>query len=163
PADRYPTAAHLAGDLEAFLQGEAPSVRSGGVGQFLGRLLRDTHHAPVLENWGVLWMWHSLTVLLLCLATNVLAWLNVTAHWPYLLWCCVGMVVWGGIFWQLRKRGGPVLFVERQIAHVWGGAVIGTIGVFVIEMLLPLPVLTLSPMLAVLAGMVFVVKGGMLS
>jgi serine/threonine-protein kinase len=163
PAARYPTAAHLADDLEAFLQGETPSVRSGGVGQFLSRLLRDTHHAPVLENWGVLWMWHSLAILLLCLATNVLAWLDVTARWPYLLLWCGGLVVWGGIFWQLRKRGGPVLFVERQIAHVWAGAVIGTIGVFVIEMLLRLPVLTLSPMLAVLAGMVFLVKAGMLS
>jgi serine/threonine-protein kinase len=163
PAARYPTAAHLADDLEAFLQGEAPSVRSGSVGQFLSRVLRDTHHAPVLENWGVLWMWHSLAILLLCLATNVLAWLNVTQRWPYLLLWCVGLVVWGGIFWQLRKRGGPVLFVERQIAHVWAGAVIGTISIFVIEMLLGLPVLSLSPMLAVLAGMVFVVKAGMLS
>jgi serine/threonine-protein kinase len=55
------------------------------------------------------------------------------------------------------------MFVERQIAHVWGAAVIATIGIFVVEVLLGLPVLTLSPMLAVVAAMVFVVKGGTLS
>jgi eukaryotic-like serine/threonine-protein kinase len=74
-----------------------------------------------------------------------------------------GLVVWGGIFWGLRKRGGPVLFVERQVAHTWGGAVVATIGVFITEWVLNLPVLTLSPILAVIAGMVFVVKAGMLS
>src|SRR5262249_43450694 len=62
-----------------------------------------------------------------------------------------------------RKRGGPVLFVERQVAHVWGGAIVATVMVFVVEMLLGLPVLTLSPILAVIAGMTFAVKAGMLS
>jgi serine/threonine-protein kinase len=56
-----------------------------------------------------------------------------------------------------------VLFIERQIAHVWAAAVAGTIGVFVIELLLGLPVLTLTPMLAVIAGMTFMVKAGMLT
>ena len=73
-------------------------------------------------------------------------------------------MAWGAIFWTLRRRGGPVLFVERQIAHVWAAAVVASIGVFVVEMLLGrMPVLTLSPILAVIAGMVFVVKAGMLS
>jgi eukaryotic-like serine/threonine-protein kinase len=72
-------------------------------------------------------------------------------------------MVWGTAFWQLRKRGGPVLFVERQVAHIWAGSVIATISVFVVEVLLRLPVLTLSPILAVIAGLTFVVKAGMLS
>jgi serine/threonine-protein kinase len=72
-------------------------------------------------------------------------------------------MAWGAVFWSLRKRGGPVLFVERQVAHVWGGAIVATVMVFVTEMLLPLPVLTLSPILAVIAGMTFAVKAGMLS
>jgi serine/threonine-protein kinase len=41
--------------------------------------------------------------------------------------------------------------------------VAATIGVFVVEILLGLPVLTLTPLLAVIAGMTFVVKAGMLS
>ncbi len=72
-------------------------------------------------------------------------------------------MLWGTAFWQLRKRGGPVLFVERQVAHVWAGGIAATIAVFVVEMLLRLPVLTLSPILAVIAGLTFMVKAGMLS
>jgi serine/threonine-protein kinase len=41
--------------------------------------------------------------------------------------------------------------------------VLATIGVFVIEMMLGLPVLRLAPLLAVIAGMTFTVKAGMLS
>ena len=40
---------------------------------------------------------------------------------------------------------------------------IASISLFGLEVLLGLPVLTLSPVLAVLAGMVFLVKAGMLS
>ena len=36
------------------------------------RLMRETHHAAVLENWGLLWMWHSLALLVACFATNML-------------------------------------------------------------------------------------------
>jgi serine/threonine-protein kinase len=81
----------------------------------------------------------------------------------YLLFWAGGLVIWGAIFWHLRKRAGPVLFVERQIAHVWGAAILGTVSVFVLEMLLGLPVLRLAPMMAVIAGMTFVVKAGMLT
>jgi serine/threonine-protein kinase len=82
--------------------------------------------------------------------------------WYLLLWGG-GLCAWGPVFWSLRKRGGPVLFIERQVAHVWAAGVASTIGVFLLEMLLGLPVLSLSPMLAVIAGMVFVVKAGMFS
>lgn len=163
PDLRYASADELARDLERFLNGERPSVWSGTFAEVLGSALRETPHAAVLENWGLLWMWHSLTILLQCLLTEGLFEAGVTSRTPYLLIWCVGLVVWAFIFWSLRKRGGPVLFIERVIAHVWGGAVIGTVSVFLIEMLLGLPVLTLSPMLAVLAGLVFTVKAGLLS
>ena len=130
---------------------------------FVSRLFRATHHAPVLENWGALWMWHSLQIVVLCTVTSLLNYLGVQAHLPYLALWSIGLIVWGTIFWNLRRLGGPVTFVERQIAHVWGGAVAASIGVFLIEVLLDRPVLTLSPVLAVLAGMVFTIKAGMLS
>jgi serine/threonine-protein kinase len=166
PGLRYGSAAELAADLEAFLNGDEVSVRSLGLRAmvtFFTRAFRETHHAPVLENWGVLWMWHSLAVFLLCVLTSWLKWNGFEDPLWYLLLWGGGLIVWGSIFWSLRKRGGPVLFVERQVAHVWGGAVVATIGIFIAEWVLGLPVLTLSPILAVIAGMTFVVKAGMLS
>ncbi len=164
PADlRYPTAAALAADLEAFLAGEPMTVEPGSLGSFVSRLLRETHHAAVLENWGLLWMLHSLMIFLLCLVTQVLAWSGVASHGTYLVVWSVFLLTWGTIFWRLRRRGGPVLFVERQIAHAWAASVAASIGLFWIEVAQDLPPLTLSPVLAVIAGMVFLFKAGTLS
>jgi hypothetical protein len=79
-----------------------------------------------------------------------------------------GLALWAPIFWALRHRTGPVTAVERQIAHVWGGSVIASVLLFWVEALLhddggELKVLTLSPVLALLAGLVFFAKAGILS
>ena len=166
---RYPSAAALAADLRAFLAGEPVAARSGGLTEIVARLFRETHHATVLENWGLLWMWHSVVVLTLCVVTDVLAWQGVVSRWPYVVLWGGGLAVWAPIFWALRHRTGPVTAVERQIAHIWGGSVIASVLLFWIEGLLqdsagqPLPALTLSPVLALLAGIVFFAKAGILS
>jgi serine/threonine protein kinase len=160
---RYATAKELQDDLDAFLQGEPIAARPLSVAHFLGRMLGETHHAAVLENWGVLWMWHSLVLIVLCSLTNVLALQGVKSVFPYLGIWGIGLGAWASIFWALRRRAGPVTFVERQIAHVWLASTLGSISLFGVEVLLGLEVLTLSPVLAILAGMVFLVKAGMLS
>jgi serine/threonine-protein kinase len=53
--------------------------------------------------------------------------------------------------------------VERQIAHAWAAGVIASIGIFWVEVLLARPVLELTPVLAIAAGMVFLVKAGTLA
>ncbi len=163
PEHRYPSAAALAKDLQAFLAGEAVTAQASSLIYFFNRLFRDTHHAPVLENWGLLWMWHSLQLFLLCLVTSLMRLAGVTSHLPFLALWSIGLIVWGSIFWNLRRRGGPVTFVERQIAHAWAAGVAASIGIFVIEVFLGLEVLILSPVLAVIAGMIFLVKAGTLS
>jgi serine/threonine-protein kinase len=163
PHLRYASAAELAADLDAYLAGEVVSGQPSGLGYFFSRMLRETHHVGVLENWGLLWIWHSLATLVLCVLTQVLAWSKVTNHLTYLLLWSVGLIAWGATLWGLRRRAGPVLFVERQLAHAWAGAVCACIATFVIERELGLPVLTLSPVIAVAAGMVFVFKAGILS
>ncbi len=160
---RYASAAELAADLRAALAGDPLAARRGGLVDVVTRLFRETHHAVVLENWGLLWMWHSVVVLALCVVTDVLAWQGVTTRWPYLVLWGGGLALWAPIFWALRHRNGPVTAVERQIAHVWAGSMIASTLLFAIEQLLELPVLTLSPVLALLAGLVFFVKAGILS
>jgi serine/threonine protein kinase len=164
PVDlRYPAAAALASDLEAYAAGETVTAAPSGLRFFLSRIFRETHHADVLENWGKLWMWHSLMIFSLCLVTQVMTWSGVNDHLWYLGFWSVGLLTWGTVLWQLRKAAGPVLFVERQIAHAWAAGVCASIGMFVIEWLGGLPALTLSPAVAVAAGMVMVFKAGILS
>jgi serine/threonine-protein kinase len=164
PAElRYKSAAALADDLAAYLANEPISARSTNVTQLVSRMLRETHHAGVLENWGLLWIWHSLVLLVLCLVTNWLQWRHVTSRTPYVGLWVIGLGAWAGIFWSLRRRGGPITFVERQIAHVWGASMIASCLLFVVETLLGMPVLTLSPVLPLVGAMVFVIKAGILS
>jgi serine/threonine-protein kinase len=163
PEHRYQSAGLLAKDLEAFLAGEPVSARSSGLAYFFSRIFRETHHAPVMENWGGLWIAHSFTLLLLCVVTNLM-WLRGNRdHLAFMLLWCVGLVAWALVFWIWRRRGGPVTFVERQMAHGWAAGVAACSGIFIVEVLLGLPVLTLTPVLAVVAAMVFLFMAGTVS
>ncbi len=163
PALRYPTAAALAEDLEAFLHGDPVSARATSLRALAARLLGETHHAPVLENWGSLWIYHSVALLVFFGATNGLWLAGVTARWPYFLIFTAGLCGWAALFWALRRRGGPIRFVERQLAHVWGAGIVAINLVFVVEWLLDMPVWSLAPMIAVTNGMLFMIKAGILS
>ncbi len=163
PHRRYVTAANLAHDLESYLTGDAISATPSGLGYYLDRVFRETHHADVLENWGVLWMWHSLFTLILCIATQLIDWSGRGNHAVYLALWGIGLVTWGAIFWSLRRRLGPVRFVERQVAHAWAAGVCSSIGMFVIEVIMGEPPLKFSPLLAVAAATTFLVKAGVLT
>jgi predicted Ser/Thr protein kinase len=163
PDLRYATAAELADDLEAYLNHEPIAARRGRFVQVLSRWFRETHHATVLENWGLLWMWHSLALLAACLLTNILYWNEVTNRWYYFGLWSAGFGTWAAVFWALRHRQGPVTFVERQIAHTWAAALVSIIALFPLEAHLGLSPLKLSPVLGLIAGMVFLVKAGILS
>jgi len=163
PELRYESAAALADDLAAYLADEPTAARSGVFSSIVARMFRETHHATVLENWGLLWMWHSLALLVTCLLTNWLEWQGATSPWPYLILWTAGLGTWAAIFWTLRRRGGPVTFVERQIAHTWAASMAAIALLFVVEMILGLDVLTLSPVLALVGGMIFLVKAGTLA
>ncbi len=164
PVDlRYESAGAFAEDLEAYLADERVSARSGRFSQVIARVFRETHHAQVLENWGLLWMWHSLVLLVACLLTWQMDYWGVTRRTIYASVWIIGLGAWATVFWKLRQRMGPVTFIERQVAHVWGASMIAIGMLFPIEWLLKLPVLTLSPLLGVIAATVFVIKAGMLS
>jgi serine/threonine-protein kinase len=108
-------------------------------------------------------MWHAVVLLVLCVVTNVIHARGVQSPIAYLLLWGGGVGVWAPIFWALRHRAGPVTFVERQVAHVWGASVIASVGLFGVEWIMDLKVLTLSPVLGLINGMVFAVKAGILS
>lgn len=160
---RYESAQALANDLRAYLADEPIAAQVGRLGHVMARWLAETHHAVVLQNWGLLWMWHSLVLLVICGLTNWMQWRAVTSPWPYVGLWVAGMGAWALIFWSLRHRGGPVTFIERQIAHLWAASIVSIALLFPIELLLGMPTLYLSPVLALVSGAVFFAKAGMLS
>ena len=160
---RYSSAGALADDLRAWLNNEPVSARSSTIAQVMTRLFRESHHAAILQNWGLLWMWHSLVVLLLCVITNLMQFRGVTERWPFVGLWVVGLGLWAAIFWNLRHRAGPITAVERQIAHIWGGSMIASSMLFWVESIMDQPVLAFSPVLGAIAGMVFLAKAGILS
>jgi len=163
PALRYPSAAALAEDLESFLRGDPVSARSTSLRALAARLMGETHHAPILENWGLLWIYHSIALLVFFGVTNWLYLRGVVARWPFVLIFTAGLCGWAALFWALRRRGGPIRFVERQLAHIWGAGIVSINLIFLVEWLLDLPVLKLAPMIAVTNGMLFMIKAGILS
>lgn len=163
PDLRYDSAAALAREFQAYLHDEPISARSGRFLQVLTRLFRETHHASLLENWGLLWIWHSLVLLVACTLTNILYLKGYERPWYYITLWSVALGTWALVFWLLRRRVGPVTFVERQIAHVWGASMLAIGLLFFIEMLLGIPALTLSPVVSLITGMLFFIKAGILS
>ena len=160
---RYTSADGLASDLDAYLRNDMVSATIGRFGQVVGNVFRETHHATILENWGLLWMWHSLVLLVASIATQVFFWMGITNrnyYWP--MWT-FGLATWAVVFWIIRRRMGPVMFVERQIAHVWAASMCAVALLFPLEHVLNLKVLSLAPVLGALAGMTFLIKAGMLS
>jgi len=162
---RYASAAKLRDDLRAFLDGRTVSAREGRIFQVVSNLFRETHHAEVLENWGLLWMWHSLVLLVASLLTYAFHEILDIRQYrtPYVAMWTLGVGIWAIVFWMIRRRMGPVTFVERQMAHVWASAMALVIFLFPLEYALGLDVLQLAPVLALIAGMVFLVKAGILS
>ena len=164
PSDlRYSSTTELADDLSAWLKREPVSARRSTVINVIARLFRESHHAAILQNWGLLWMWHGVVLLILCLVTNAIQLSGVTDRLPYVGLWVFGLGFWALIFWNLRSRSGPITAVERQIAHVWGGSMIASSMLFGVESLMGRGVLEFSPVLGCIAGIVFLAKAGMLS
>ena len=163
PDLRYASASALEQDLNAYLNNEEIAARSGRFSQIISQVFRETHHFGILENWGLLWMWHSVVLLIVCVATSMLYWMDDKNRLNYFLLWTVGLGAWAAVFWALRRRMGPVTFVERQIAHLWAGSMICVAVLFPLESWLGLEPLKLSPMLPMFAATTFLVKGAILS
>lgn len=160
---RYNSASEIAEDMIRFLNNKPVSAREGRFMKVISNVFRDTHHAAILENWGLLWIWHSLVLLIACVGTNVMFWNGVTSRTFFSLIWSIGFGAWGGVFCLYRRRLGPVTFIERQIAHVWAASLMCVFLLFPFEEYLKLDLFRLAPVMCMVAAMVFLIKAGCLS
>ena len=108
-------------------------------------------------------MWHSLVLLILCTTTNWFQFRGIDSPWPYLLLWIGGT---GDLGADLLGRSAAAPAPSRSSnakSPTFGRAVVASISLFGVEWLLDLKVLTLSPVLGLINGMVFAVKAGILT
>ena len=158
---RYPSAQALADDLDAVLNNKPLSFP--GLTQAIGHVMRETHHAAILDNWGIIWIWNSFILLFASVTTHMNYYGGIESQRMYLATWTGKLVLWGVVFWWLRRRMGPVTFVERQLAHVWVACFGFILVVNALELFLELKPITLAPLWAVSCSMAFFIKAGILS
>jgi serine/threonine-protein kinase len=164
PVDlRYRSAQQLADDLRAYLNNEPVSANKGRFLSIIAGWFSETPHAAVLQKWGMLWMWHSVVLLIAGIVTNVMFLNGFDNRLYYSMTWTLGLGTWAVVFWRIRHLRGSVLFVERQIAHAWAASMIAIALLFPIESLLGLKSLQAAPILGLISGMVFLFKAGILT
>jgi len=163
PEQRYQSADVLADDLENYLRGEPTSVEPAKLHFKVTRLFRATEHADVLKKWGVLWILHSVHVLVLCLLTQGLASRAEVGNGTMLIFWFAMETFWALFLYLRRKRLGKVTAVEGVLNHVWLAGGLGNLIVFFSEWYAELPVLSLAYCLALVGCCIFLIKAGMLS
>jgi serine/threonine-protein kinase len=164
PVDlRYRSAQQLADDLRAYLNNEPVSANQGRFSSIIAAWFSETPHTAVLQKWGMLWMWHSVVLLIACIMTNAMFLNGFDNRLYYSTTWTLGLGTWAIVFWKIRHLQGSVLFVERQIAHAWAASMIAIALLFPIESLLGLKSLQTAPVLGLISGMVFLFKAGILT
>jgi serine/threonine-protein kinase len=164
PVDlRYRSAQQLADDLHAYVNNEPVSANKGRFSSIIAGWFSETQHAAVLQKWGMLWMWHSVVLLIAGIMTNVMFLNGFDNRLYYSTTWTLGLGTWAIVFWKIRRLRGAVLFVERQIAHAWAASMIAIALLFPIESLMGLKSLQAAPVLGLISGMVFLFKAGILT
>lgn len=158
---RYSSAKLIACDLAAVLDDKPVAQR--GLTQAVGHVMRETHHASVLNNWGIIWIWNSVIMLFAGVTMHMNYSIGFDDQREYLVTWAAKLILWGIVFWLLRRGMGPVTFVERQLAHVWAACFAFIVVISVMESILGLAPLALAPLWAVACGMAFFINAGILS
>lgn len=164
PVDlRYRSAQQLTDDLRAYLNNQPVSANKGRLSNIIAGWFSETPHAVVLQNWGMLWMWHSVVLLIACIVTNIIFLNEFDNRLYYSMTWTLGLGTWAIVFWKIRHLRGSVLFVERQIAHAWAASMLAIALLFPVESLLGIETLQTAPVLGLISGMVFLFKAGILT
>jgi tRNA A-37 threonylcarbamoyl transferase component Bud32 len=157
PGSRYASAAALARDLRAFLNGEPVTARSPRWFSSVQRVLSRRHRDTLQLGWTSLLLLLGVTILAGCCLANY--W-EVHQQWLALLVTKTAQVaVMLLLVWRLRpfKENGMTA-AERQIWSLIPGYYGGFVTLLIVNCFLENP-LPMAPVLAVLSGMGFTSLG----
>lgn len=163
PKMRYATAADLAADLRAYLDGRPVTARSRTLGDIAMRLVFPSAGTASVGLPLSAWLSCGLVVLAVGGVSAVMLRLGIASRWPFLSVFMIALFAAAGIVAGLLRRRGPLPAAGWQTLHVWLTAALAGASVFVIEWLLGLPMFRLLPVLAVFAAMLFLIHAGSIS
>ena len=159
---RYGSAKSLSADLEKHLD-NAPVVTAPQRFRLaLGTAMGETRHADTLNNWGIIWMWHSFILLFAGITTHINLSYGTGDRYELILWSGK-IILWMTVFWQLRRRMGPITSVDRQLAHIWGAVFLMIITINILEASLDLQPSILSPLWSMAFAAAFLIMASVLS
>ncbi|MGH7127898.1 MAG: serine/threonine-protein kinase, partial [Planctomycetaceae bacterium] len=163
PQRRYGSAAELAADLEAFLNGRPVAARRSGFLNLAARALRDTRHATVMQSQGLLLMVMGVVLLVQHVIAHWMLWNGVTDRSLHGLVWLSAYPLWFVMVRRFWRQTGPSNHVERQIVQIWIGGIVMIWGVLGLETWLGLPIMTLAPLIALTGGSLFLVTARLVS
>ncbi len=163
PRMRYATAAELAADLRAYLDGRPVTVRSRTLKDIAMRLVFPSGLTASVGLPLSVWLTCGLVVLAVGGVSAGMLRLGITSRWPFFGLAMTALLTATGIVAGLLRRCGPLPAAGWQTLHLWLTGALAGASVFVIEWLLGLPMFRLLPVLAVFAAMLFLIHAGSIS
>lgn len=163
PRMRYATAADLAADLRAYLDGRLVTARSRTLGDIAVQLLFPSGPTASVGLPLSVWLTCGLAVLAVGGVSAVMLRLGVTSRWPFFGLAMMALVTATSVVAGLLRGRGPLPAAGWQTLHLWLTAALAGASVFVVEWLLGLPLFRLVPVLAVFAAMLFLIHAGSIS
>ncbi len=165
PAARYPDAAALADDLRAFTAGQPVSARRLGWAGSLRRFLDRRHLDLLRPGWPGLILTLGVVILAGCVLCGHWESTLPPGHslWAILLTKAAQIAIMVALAVKLRPLdAGTLTAAERQIWSLMPGYYGGFLTVFVLNRILPQPMIPVAPVLAILSGMGFASLGGVI-
>ena len=174
PGSRYPSAQHVADDIDRYLKGEAISARSFNVIDRLTRILDRSQHDAAFHTWSTMLFYLAGIVLV----EHILVWglIFTGQSGPILIAARFSQfLVLAIVFWF--NRGNNILprtAAERELWSIWLGYLVSYgAGVLVIRSLVNLEIITngndklphhwdallLYPISSLLSGLAFFIMG----
>ena len=129
----------------------------------LRRVVSQARDDTALQNWGVIWLLHSLTNFAGFFTTNLLLRGGDRSPWPYVaLWATTLTVNIGSIFVLKSSAAGVRSFIESQIWVIWNSFIVVSGIACVLNYVMGMDRLFAGVVMALFAAFAFAMMGSVM-